>query len=172
MDKRWILVIAILIIGFASLYIIADTSNNVGNAIASVDGVIVTLPPDFTNFQAKEKSVNIENKYTYEKLYFKSIADGDHAYEQYNNTIKDLDNDEDIEITNKTTMKVDNVTAYVIYYQNSSSGEAKEYIKGYFYDYDTTFVVTMWNFNSTERGNSNLKFVIENLYPDYKKPDV
>lgn len=172
MDKRWILVIAILIIGFASLYIIADTSNDVGNAIASVDGVIVTLPPDFTNFQTNEKSVNIENKYTHEKLYFKSAAEGDRAFESYNNTINKFNNDENIEITNTTTMRFDNVTSYVIYYQNSSSGEAKEYMRAYFYNFDNTFLVTMWNYNGTERGNANLKFVIENLYPDYKKPDL
>lgn len=172
MDKRWILIIIVLIIGVSSLYLIADNSTSVGNAIASMDKVIVTLPPGFTNFQTQEKSLNIENKYTHEKLYIKSSAEGDHALEKYNSTLKDWESDENIEITNTSTMKIDNVTAYIIYYKNSTSGDSVDYIRAYFYDYDTTFLVTMWNFENNDRGNSNLKFVVENLYPDYKKPEV
>ena len=170
MDKRWILIIIIFIAGFSGLYWINDNTTTVGNAIASVDNVIITLPPGFTNFQTHENSANIENKHTHEKLYFKSTAKGDHALEKYNNLLKEFNEDENIKVTNNTTMKVGNVTAYVIYYQNSTSGEPVDYIRAYFYNYDTTYFVTMWNFENTDRGNSNLKFIIETMYPDYKKP--
>ena len=172
MDKRWIFIIAVLIIGLGSMYLIVDNSTSVGNAIASVDQVIVTIPPGFTNFQTHEDSVNVENKYTQEKLYFKSIAKGDHALEKFNKTLADWESDENVIITNESTMKINNVTAYVIYYQNTSSGEPIDYMRAYFYDYDTTFLVIMWNFENVERGNSNLKFIVENIYPDYKKPKV
>ena len=170
MDKRWILFCITLIIGLCCLYLIVDNSTSVGDAIASVDEVIVTLPPGFTNFQTHDNSVNIENKYGKEKLFFKSTQKGDNASNKYENSLNTWNSDPDILITNNTTMKINNVTAYVICYQNISPEKPIDYMRAYFYDYNSTFLVTMWDFDSYEKAESNLKFLVESLYPDYKKP--
>lgn len=170
MDRRWILLIIILIIGIGCMHYIVSTSPEIGTAIASVDRVMVTLPDGFTNFQTDENSVSMESKYTHEKLFFKSSDRGDHAFEKYNHSLKEWKDDDTIKITNKSTMKIDNVTVYVICYQNSTSGQIKDYMRAYFYDFNTTFFITMWNFESYDKAESNLKYIVETLYPDYKKP--
>ena len=47
MDKRWIIIIIILIVGFSSLYFIVNDSMRLGKAIDTIDNVIITLPTDF-----------------------------------------------------------------------------------------------------------------------------
>ena len=47
MDKRWIGIIIILIIGLGCMYIIVDNSNSVGNAVTVISDVTITLPPGY-----------------------------------------------------------------------------------------------------------------------------
>ena len=170
MDRRWLLIILILIVGLGCLYFIVDNSTSVGTAIASVDQVIVTLPPGFTNFQTHDNSVGIENKYTKEKLYLESIEHKDTASSRFNKTVSNLQEKEDVKVINYTTINVKNVTAYIVYYQNISSGTPENHMTGYFYDFNSTFVVSMEKFSDYNKGESNIRYIIDTLYTDYKKP--
>ena len=47
MDRRWIGILIILIVGLSAMYLIVDNSNTVGNAISVIGDVSVTLPPGY-----------------------------------------------------------------------------------------------------------------------------
>ena len=44
MDKRWILIIIIAIIGLSSMYLIVDESMTVGSAITTFSKTTITIP--------------------------------------------------------------------------------------------------------------------------------
>ena len=99
MDKRWLIIIITLFVGLCCLYVIVDNSTSVGKGIVSVDRVIMTLPPGFTNFQKHGDTVSVENKYGGEKLYFESIERGNHSLEAYHNKTNSLKELGTVEIT-------------------------------------------------------------------------
>ena len=170
MDKRWIIIIIVLAIGIGCLYLVADNSTSVGNAVVSIGDVILTIPPSFTNFQTHGETVSVENKYTGEKMYFELIDDGNDSLSKYNNKIEELKHLENVSITKNKTIEIDGVKVHTIYYQKVTPNNTTEYIVGYFDKYNATFGATFWNFENTEKGESNLEFVVTTLYPDYKKP--
>ena len=88
-DKKLIIII-VLAIGIGCLYLVADNSTSVGNAVVSIGDVILTIPPSFTNFQTHGETVSVENKYTGEKMYFELIDDGNDSLSKYNNKIDEM----------------------------------------------------------------------------------
>ena len=170
MDKRWLIIIITLFVGLCCLYVIVDNSTSVGKGIVSVDRVIMTLPPGFTNFQKHGDTVSVENKYGGEKLYFESIERGNHSLEAYHDKTNSLKELGTVEITKNVTLQFGDIKAHTIYYHNTERNNNSEYIASYFDKFNNTFGVTVWNFKDTEQGESFIKFVIETLYEDYKKP--
>lgn len=165
MDKRWIYIIIILIIGISALYVIVSSSNTVGSAIVDVNKFIITLPDDF-NIQDNDKEYSILiNRNTNAKIVVKDLGKGNFVNER-------LKNDSDIyhsgdykEIKNKTfdyeDIKVK--TIYGIGEDNKINSTA------YFMKFDHTFNIKTNNFKDIDTIEEKVKFIISTLQRDYKQ---
>lgn len=169
MNKNWIIILAILIVGLFGLYQIVETSTTVGHAVATIDKVVVTLPSGFTNFDSHEKYIGIENRNTNEKIFFTHNKDGNHTDESFENKLAKLDNSWDIEVTKNTTKTVNNITVKTIFYTNTTENQT-EYIESFFYEFNTTYSVKTLNFDNATQAEKNIDFIIETLHIDYKQP--
>ena len=167
MDKRWILIFVILIIGIFCLYQVVESSTTVGHAIATIDDVIVTIPTGFTNFQSHEKYISIENKNTNEKLFL--IHKDKSADEAFKKRFYDLESYYDIEIKDNTTKEFKNTTVRSVYYINTTENNT-EYIESFFEGCNHTYCVKTWNYETQDQAEKNIEFIIETLHIDYKRP--
>lgn len=168
MDKRWILILLILIAGLFSLYHIVETSTTVGHAITVLDKVVVTLPSGFTNFDSHEKYVGIENKNNDEKIFVHLEKKGN-STDLYENRISKLKASWDIQDIKNKTGKINNITVKTVYYKNSTEN-LTEHIESYFDEFNSTFSVRTWGFENATQAESNIQFIIETLHIDYKQP--
>lgn len=165
MDKRWIYIIIILIIGISALYVIVSSSNTVGSAIVDVNKFIITLPDDF-NIQDNDKEYSILiNRNTNARIIVKDIGKGNFVNER-------LKNDSDIyhtrdykEIKNKT-FEHDGIKVKTIY---GIGEDNKINSTAYFMKFDHTFNIKTNNFKDIDTIEENVKFIIDTLQRDYKQ---
>lgn len=62
MDKRWLIIIIIFIIGLGSMYYIVDNSNTVGSAITTFSKTTITIPEGFSVGDTSSDSVELYSK--------------------------------------------------------------------------------------------------------------
>ena len=81
MDKRWILIIIIFAIGISGLYYTANESLKVGDAISTMNEVIVTMPQDFRIVEKSPTHVGLQSRSNDEKIIIDTIKSKPDAYE-------------------------------------------------------------------------------------------
>lgn len=161
MDRRWYGIIIILVVGLGCMYLIAETSNNIGSAFLIVDDISVTLPNDFRIVSSEPTTIILEDRENDERILIKYISDGNNSLKEYNTHIKAKNNDL------KIIKHISNATAKTIYYKNTTSN--KEFLMSYVDAYDRTLLIKMENYNDSNKRNDDLMFIINGLQPDYKQ---
>lgn len=165
MDKRWIYILIILIVGIGCLYLIACASNTVGTANVNVGIFTVTLPD---NFNIKDKDNGLVQIIDWDTLEYIIIGDLD----QY--PIKNISDDEysavnedskNILIKNET-IKVNNRTLKTIYYENTWNKINRICFTSM---HDHTIVIELKNYTDNTTLNNDLKYVLDSMRPDYKQ---
>ncbi len=165
MDKRWILIFIIILIGAGGAYLVIESSNTVGSAITDISKSTVTMPDGFSKGDVNKDDVLLVNKKTDEKIYLKDLGNSDLSKVKFNNKMKSYLND-GMEITNNTTINVDNITVYTFYYLNGT--EFNNSIS-YFYSYNHTYYLKITGYTDANKINEDMNFVVSTLQPDYKK---
>ena len=82
MDKRWILIIIIAIIGLSSMYLIVDNSMTVGSAITTFSKTTITIPEGFSVEDTNNNLVTLYNKNNDERIEIYDFGKG--------NTVKEI----------------------------------------------------------------------------------
>ena len=164
MDKRWILILIIIIIACGCGYFIINSSTTVGNAIADVNKFTVTIPEGFSSGESASTSLLLIKKQSVEKIYIEDLGKKDIALDKYNSDAKKLSN-----IISNSTEKIEVITVYTLYYEDSSNSNSLNMSNSYLCTYGHTFLVKMTGFDNTDDMNKNLNFVAKTLKPDYKQ---
>ena len=87
MDKRWILILIILIAGCACMYHIVDSSNSVGDAITVVNKTVITLPSGFTIGDDDKSSVTLVNENNNETIFIEDLGKSDTSLDNFKNDL-------------------------------------------------------------------------------------
>lgn len=164
MDKRWLGILIILVIGVSCMYLVADTSDTVGSAIAVVNKTTITIPHSFSKIDSDSDSILLANKNTNEKIYLKDLGKVDKANETFNRQLRSLS--EDMVIINNSTKTINNVPVYTFYYQDGS--EYNNSIS-YFYTCQHTFYMKMSGHENINDIDKNIEFILDTIQPDYKQ---
>ena len=160
MDKRWLGIIIILILGIGAMYMIVESSTTVGKAVAVVSEMTVTIPDGFTTLKDTDKHtvylVNDEK----ETINVTVKGLGDTTSKEYKSALKSLEENDDIEVQDKK----ENDTIKIIYYKNLTSD--KEYTQTYFVKDNRTIELKMTKYENWEEDWS---FIIETIQHNFKQ---
>ena len=165
MDKRWIGIIIILIIGLGCMYLIVMSSTTVGNAVSVIEDVTITIPPGYINSEDGGSFCVLHNKATNETIRIKCLDDGKNSTQKYEGQLKTLKEQYDITIDNNFTNK----TLSMIEYENASSADNSNITLVYFDKCNHTFSMKMEHFTDSESKENAISFIIDTLKYDFKQ---
>lgn len=169
MDKRWILILIIIIIAIICGYAVVSSSNTVGNAIIDIHKSTAVLPPEFSVTDSGSYSTELTKREGVEKIYIEDLGKTDVAGKSFNDKVKELSHEDDIKILQNSTNTTNKYKYYVVYYQNSSNPHSGYLSTSYLYSHSHTFIFKCSKFHSIDEINENLKLLVTTIKPDYKK---
>lgn len=144
MDKRFILIILIIILGVFNLYIISEYSDVIGSASVDVSKYTFSLPKDFILLNTNNQNdVAIYNTKTGLNIMVSVIP-------KYNSSYKfaSINNDTNTTVLSNGTINRNDITIDSIYYNNVNHGNKPPSVAiFYFKKDDASFKITMDNFN-------------------------
>lgn len=165
MDKRVIMIIAILIVGISCMYVIVDNSSTIGNAITTFSKTTVTLPHGFSVGETNTKSAELYNKQSNEKIYIHDLGKGNHVKDDFKNVTETYKNNPNYYNIKNDAKKVNDVDVFQLTMETNNTLSSSSV----FYYYNHTYRVDMSGFNDANKINEILEFIITTLQPDYKQ---
>lgn len=169
MDRRWLFIILILIIGTCCMYLIVDSSNTVGSAIADINKTTITMPDGFSKGADDEGSLELINKKNEKNIYLKDLGKNDSSKVAFDKKLKSLKSENDVTIIENKTSAINNITTYTIYYLNSTDNNTYNRSMSFFYSSGHTFYMKQAGYDNINDLNNDLKFIVSTMQPDYKK---
>lgn len=169
MDRRWMFIIIIFIIGVVCLYFVATTSDTVGSAIADINKTTITMPEGFSKGASDDGSLELINKKNEKNIYLKDLGKVDSAKGAFEKKLKSLKSTDEATIIENKTSVINNVTTYTVYYLNSTDSAPYNRSISYIYAAGHTFYIKLAGYENIDELNSDLEFVISTMKPDYKK---
>lgn len=169
MDKRWILILIIIIIAVICGYAVMSSSNTVGNAIIDIHKSTAVLPPDFSVTNSESKNTELTKRDGIEKIYIEDLGKTDIAEKSFKVKMKELSQVEGIKILQNSSNIIDKYKYYVVYYQNSSNNDSDILSTSFLYSHNHTFIFKCSKFQSIDEIDKNLNLLVTTIKPDYKK---
>lgn len=159
MDKRWILLLIILLAGLSAMFYIATISNTIGNAVTVIDDVTVTVPPGFKIIGTHTEDAKLQKEGFNDTIFIKCLGDGDASSKAFKTDVKKIKNNGEFEIIKESnkTVKFSNITS------------GKNTTHTFFEKADRTFRMELYNFDNDNELERNMQFVIDNIQPDFKQ---
>lgn len=170
MDKRWILIIIILIVGISSLYFIANDSMKIGKAINTIDNVIITLPTDFKMTEKTDSFAEISNRNNDNTIQIELIKQKNKAQQLMKDKLSELKSENVIDIKN-TTQNISGLTVYTINYQNITTDTPVNYSVNFVNKLNKTFIITAFNYTDNTSQLNDITEVIKTIRLDFKVKD-
>ncbi len=164
MDKRWIGIIVILIIGLFAMYLIVDNSTSVGNACTIVGDESVTVPPGLKIGNTNALSVTLYNPSNNDTIHIKFIGKGDTTLKEYKKCLNAL----------KQNSKVNNIkdeknnNTYIIHYNNLTSKDPNE-MRVFVAKNNRTISMKFIKYTDTDKQKQDMDFIVKTLKHDYKQ---
>lgn len=167
MDKRWIYIIIIAIIGIACLYLIVENTPELGSANVYIGKFTITLPNSF-NIEKDGPGFNhLINRNTNEKIWVYDLGEGNLVKENLTYKLDKLGENDNITILEKTSIKLKNGTFPAIYYEKLPNNKIS-YVT-FIQKYNHTFSIESKDYPDNDTLKSDLEFVIDTLKPDLKQ---
>lgn len=167
MDKRWIYIIIILIIGLSGLYYIVDTSTTVGSAIVGLNSFILSIPDSFNIEDTDHGYVSLANRQTNERIIIKDLGKSKSVDEIFEKELSAVVSSENVTIINNTTEKHNDITSKVVYYEKLPNHTFYKVMV--FSKFNHTFLIKSINFKDVKSLNDITYFIIDNINLDHKK---
>lgn len=168
MDKRYLLIIGIVIVCMVNLYFISNSSDVVGSASVVVDNYTFSLPPNFEVLDNYQDHVSLNNSKSglYVVVY--------HLYSKnaYDNYLKDFDNlkrDNNSVILSNGSINIKNCSVSAVYYQVGNNDDFKNRSLFFFKMYGDSFRITMDNVNNKSETIEVLELIVSSIRYNYKK---
>ena len=166
MDKRWILIIIIAIIGLSSMYLIVDESMTVGSAITTFSKTTITIPEGFSVEDTSNNLLTLYNKNNNEKIEIYDFGKGNTIKEMQTNITSEILEEEGLNnVTNRTINLEDTEISQTILKNGSNS----KVVISYFYKYNHTYSIIMTGYKKLNTTTQDLDCIIYTLRPDYKQ---
>lgn len=166
MDKRWIYIFIIFILGIVCLFFIVQTSTTVGTANVNLDKFTLTLPSEYNIEDNNGKYLEIYNKDTKAKIAIKDLGKKSNFAKDMQEKASALEAHENVTVVKNTTITVKNMTVPSIYYEKVQGNVNRV---TYFTKYDHSFSIECYNFHDNSSMEKHTLFLMENLRPDYKQ---
>lgn len=167
MDKRYLLILLIIIMCSINLYILADNSEIVGSANIESKNFIFSIPEGFTLYESTNQYVCLFNQnngiYTYVYL----NLTGDDIYQK---RFDELNKSKDTEILSNGVIKHKNIDINSIYY----SKEGKNHSIFIFTKDNYQFSAHMLGFNYDTQKNETISIIseiVDTIRINYKRMD-
>lgn len=168
MDKRWIVIFIILIVGISALYVIVNDSDRLGKAIDTIDNVIITFPADFKETDKTKTSAQIMNRNTGETIDIQLIKEKNKAHPLMKSKLNELNSSDDVKDLKNFTQNISNKKVYVITYQNVSEENPMNYSMYFVNKINKTFILTSFNYTDTSTQLKDVAYLIDTIRIDYK----
>lgn len=166
MDKRWILIIIIAIIGLSSMYLIVDESMTVGSAITTFSKTTITIPEGFSVEDTSNNLLTLYNKNNNEKIEIYDFGKGNTIKEMQTNITSEILEEEGLNnVTNRTINLEDTEISQTILKNGSNS----KVVISYFYKYNHTYSIIMTGYKKLNTTTQDLDCILYTLRPDYKQ---
>ena len=173
MDKRWLLIVLILIFGISCVYVIVENSLTVGSASQSVGHAIISIPPDFSIYSSDSNSVTLVSSNGH-KIEFAEVEGKDNAEKLHNYRIQSLNKTNDIHTLQDGVMHVGDTDVYTLYYHADKTNDQNEVNSSlsYFDKFNHTYFIRIWGFDYNKDHNTILDYIdliSRNIRQDYKQ---
>lgn len=166
MDKRYFIIILIIVVCLVNLYVIADFSDVVGSSYTDVGKYTFSLPPGFDLGGSQDKSIAvIHNPKTNMDIAVYSLDKDDYNYSLGLNQLK---NNTAVKIVSNGTLNVDNISVDAVYYEDLSTNTSKSIF--YFHKDNHPFRINIVNFDMNNKNETinNLVLIIQSIRLNYK----
>ena len=169
MDRRWLFIFIIMIIGVCCMYSIVMSSTTVGSAIADINKTTISMPDGFSKGHSDDGSLELVNKKNDENIYIKDLGKNDSSKVEFDKKLKSLKTAADVTINENKTNVFNNITTYTVYYTNSSDSQAFNRSMSYIYNAGHTFYIKLTGYTDIDKLNRDLEYIVTTMQPDYKK---
>ncbi len=163
MDKRYLLILAIVIICCINLSIIVNNSDIIGSASVSAGNYLFSAPEGFSLYENNGNSAVIRNNNM--SIYFESdLSDSD----SFDKRLNYIENETSDTILSKGTLSVENISVNTVYYKTPDNDNNSAF---YFEKENATFKIIISNFNyNTDRDLTldYVKSIIQSTHLNYK----
>ena len=166
MDKRWILIIIIAIIGLSSMYLIVDESMTVGSAITTFSKTTITIPEGFSVEDTSNNIVTLYNKNNNEKIEICDFGKGNTVKEMQTNITAEILQEEGLNNVTNRTFNLDDTEINQTILKNGSNSKV---VISYFYKYNHTYSIIMTGYKKLNTTTQDLDCIFYTLRPDYKQ---
>ncbi|WP_296800970.1 hypothetical protein [uncultured Methanobrevibacter sp.] len=166
MDKRWILIIIIAIIGLSSMYLIVDESMTVGSAITTFSKTTITIPEGFSVEDTSSNIVTLYNKNNNEKIEICDFGKGNTVKEMQTNITAEILQEEGLNNVTNRTFNLDDTEINQTILKNGSNSKV---VISYFYKYNHTYSIIMTGYKKLNTTTQDLDCILYTLRPDYKQ---
>lgn len=168
MDKRYLLIIIILIMGLTSLFFISSNSDMVGSASVNMRDFIFSLPEGFILDHSDKDSVTLYNEKDNLYMYFQVVDDSN----TYDSLLNWMNNSSSYVILSKGSIKINDIDVDTVYnkhyYDNNQYSNSSVF---YFNMYDTNLKVEITGFDYDKDRNQTIDILVDlisSLKPNYQ----
>lgn len=161
MDRRWIGILIIMLIGMGCMYFIVDNSNTVGNAITVVNDVSIVLPTGFKISDTHSNEALLSSESNNESIFIECIVDKN-PEKEFTKKITSFQNKNNVELKN-----LSNKTIKHINFKDVDSEKSTSFIL--FENLGHPFIMKMENYESADKQDNDMTFIIGNMKHDFKQ---
>lgn len=169
MDRRYLLILVIIIVCSVNLVLVSNYSDVVGSASVDYKEITFSLPPNFNLLSANDRYVQL---YSSDFGHIAITYDNDYSSSNYENKINSLKNSTNTTILSNGTVNFKNLTIDTVYYKTIDSENTENNLSSfYFVKDDLHYRVEMSTINSDKRNETinNLIYIIDSIRHNFKK---
>lgn len=166
MDKRYLLIIVIIIFCSLSLYFISLSSDIVGSASIDCGDYTVSIPEGFTLYSSTNERVLIHNGENGIDINLYGNLGKSGTYE---NKLEGIENSTEYKVLSKGNLTVDGIDIESFYYQRNNDGQNRSTF--YFEKLDHRFRILITDFDYDNEKDLTIQYVsdiVSSLRLNYK----
>ncbi len=165
MDRRWIYILIIAIIGIICLFFIVESSTTIGSANVNINTFTSAIPDSYNIDEEGAKFLKIINRKTGEKIIITDLGKGDYIKTNISAKLDSLNAKEDVTLIKNTTVTAGEYKLPSIYFEANDKINQISYIK----EYNHTFSIECRYFKDNATMAENVELILNGLKPDFKQ---
>lgn len=167
MDKRYLLILIIVIMCFISLFVISNNSDNIGSASVACGKYCLQIPNGFSLYDSGRDNVHIYNGDSGINI---NVYSNLRKNDTFKNRFDLLSNTSDFHILSNGSIDVNGIKVDSVYYEDTVTNQNKSH--HYFSKENNSFRIFVYDFNYNQDLNKTLDYVsiiAQSIKVDYKK---